>query len=196
MQHKWNIIFGRKKYPQNQESLKTINFLWKKNQSRVIQPIETKNCNSPLETEESPTENEYKRTNSPNTKVTAKQNAINAATQNTQNSNDKTERYTPDWRKLPVTVILGDSMVKYIKGWKMSSRTHKVVVKYFSGAKSKDMKSCVIPTVEQKPDDIILHTGTNDLKTIDTSEEITMGIINLAMTCKTDTSSVFISGIV
>ena len=41
---------------------------------------------------------------------------------------------------------------------------------------------------------MILHTATNDLKTIDATEEITMGILNLAMTCKTD--SVFISGIV
>ena len=58
------------------------------------------------------------------------------------------------------------------------------------------MKSYVIPTVEQKPDNIILHTRTNDLKTIDTPEEITMAILNLAMTCKTDTNNVFISGIV
>ena len=58
------------------------------------------------------------------------------------------------------------------------------------------MKSYVISVVEQKLDNIILHTGTNDLKTIDTPEEITMGILNLAMTCKTDTNSVFISGIV
>ena len=47
-----------------------------------------------------------------------KQNAINTATQNTKNSNDKTESDTPDKRKLPVTVTvtLGDSMVKDIKG--------------------------------------------------------------------------------
>ena len=101
-----------------------------------------------------------------------------------------------DKRKLPVTVILGDSMSKDIKGWEMSHSTRKVVMKHFSGAKTKDMKSYVIPTVEQKPDNVILHTGTNDLKTIDTPEEITMGILNLAMTCKTDTNSVFISGIV
>ena len=87
-------------------------------------------------------------------------------------------------------------MVKDIKGWKMSSRTRKFVVKHFSGVKTKDMKSYVIPTVEQKPDNTILHTGTNDLRTIDTPEEATMGILNIAMTCKTDTSSVFISGIV
>ena len=76
----------------------------------------------------------------------------------------------------------------------MSSRTRKVVVKHLSVAKTKDMKSYAIPTVEQKPDIIILHTGTNDLKTIDTPEEITMGI--LSMTCKSDTNNVFISGII
>ena len=142
----------------------------KKNHSRVIQPIETKNRYSPLETEESPTENENTKSDSPNTKVTAKQNAINTATQNTQNSNDNTETDAPDKRKLPVTVILGDSMVKDIKGWKILGRTRKAVVKHFSCAKFKDINSYVIPTVEQKPDNIILHTTTNDLKTIDTPE--------------------------
>ena len=58
------------------------------------------------------------------------------------------------------------------------------------------MKSCIIPTVKQKTDDIILHTGTNDLNNVDTPEEITMGFYNLAVTCKMDTISVFISGIV
>ena len=56
----------------------------------------------------SPTENENTRTDSPNTNVTAKQNTIKTVTQNTQNSNDKTKSDTPDKRKLPVTVILGD----------------------------------------------------------------------------------------
>ena len=160
----------------------------KKYLSRVIHPIETKNRYSPLENEESPTENENTRTDSPNTKVTVKQNAINTATQNSQNSSDKTESDTLDKKKLPVTVMLGDSRVKDIKGWKMSSRTRKVV-KYFSGAKTKDMNSYVIPTVVQKPDNIILHTGTNDLKTIGRPGEITVGILNLAMTCKTDTNT-------
>ena len=107
----------------------------KKNPSRVIQSTETKNRYSRLQTGESPTENENKKTESQNTKITAKQNVINIATQNTQNSNDKTESDTPDKRKLSVTVIIGDSMVKGIKGWKMSSRTRKIVVKNVSGAK-------------------------------------------------------------
>ena len=58
------------------------------------------------------------------------------------------------------------------------------------------MKSYVAPIAEQTPDNIIVHTGPNDLKTIDTPEEITMEILNLAMTCKTDTNSAFPSGIV
>ena len=78
----------------------------------------------------------------------------------------------------------------------MSIRTGIVVVKHFSGVKTKDMNSYVIPTVKQKLDNIILLKGTNNLKTIDTPEGITMGDINLTMTCKTDTNTVFISGIV
>ena len=55
-------------------------------------------------------------------------------------------------------------MVKDIKDSKMLSHTRKVVVKYFSGAKTKDMKSCVIPTVKQKPDNILVHTGFKDYR--------------------------------
>ena len=62
----------------------------KKNPSRVIQPIETKNRYSPCETEENPIKNKNTRTDSPNTETTAKQNTINTANQNIQNSNDKT----------------------------------------------------------------------------------------------------------
>ena len=40
------------------------------------------------------------------------------------------------------------------------------------------MKSYIIPTVQQKPDNIILHTKTNDLQNIDTPEEIAVRILN------------------
>ena len=73
----------------------------KKSSSRVIKPIETKNLYSTLESEESPTENGNTRINSPNVKVTAM-----------QNFQEKTESDTLENRKLPVTVILGDYMVK------------------------------------------------------------------------------------
>ena len=59
---------------------KANKLLLKKNHSRVIQRIESKNRYSPLETEDSSTENENTKSDSPNTKVTGKQKAINTAT--------------------------------------------------------------------------------------------------------------------
>ena len=46
-------------------------------------------------------------------------------------------------------------------------------MKYFSGAKTKSMKSYIISTIDQKPDNV-LHTGTNDLKNMDAAEERAM----------------------
>ena len=191
MQYKQNIIiFGTKNPGMSKANKSSL----KKNPSRLIKSIKTQTRYSPLKTEENPNDSKNTRTNSLK-KVIAKQNPINTATQNMQNFNDKAEIDTLDKTKLPVTVIVYDSMVKDTKGCKISSRTHKVVVKHFSGAKT-NMKSSIIPTVKQKTDDIILHTGINDLNNVDTPEEITMGFYNLAVTCKMDTISVFISGIV
>ena len=86
--------------------------------------------------------------------------------------------------------------LRTLKARKCQAVLAKLLVKHSSSAKTKDMKSYVIQTVEQKSDNIILHTGTNDLKTIDTPEEICMVILHLAMTYKMDTHRVFISGIV
>lgn len=43
-------------------------------------------------------------------------------------------------------------------------------MKSFTGATTTDMKHYVQPTLEKKPDRIILHVGTNDLKTTDSSK--------------------------
>ena len=57
------------------------------------------------------------------------------------------------------------------------------------------MKPYIIPIVVQNPH-IILHAGTNDLKNIDTPEEIARGIIKLAMIFKSDANRVLKSDIV
>ena len=71
-----------------------------------------------------------------------------------------------------VTIILEDSIVKSVKGWKLSDEKNKVVVKHFSGAKTKDMESYIIPTLEQSPETIIIHSRTNHLKGNNSPEEI------------------------
>ena len=89
-----------------------------------------------------------------------------------------------------------DSIVKGVKYWKLSDEKNKVVVKHFSGAKTKDMESYIIPTLEQNPETIIIHSGTNDLKSNSSAKEIARDIINLTTSCKTQTNEVIFSTIV
>ena len=67
------------------------------------------------------------------------------------------------------------------------------MVKFFGGATTKDMESYIQPTTERTPSNVILHCGTNDLKTSTDLEQIAENIINLAKSIKTDKNDVLIS---
>ena len=98
--------------------------------------------------------------------------------------------------KFPVMVILGDSLVKDIKGWELSDESNKVVIKHFSGADSTDMESYLLPTKSRNPENIALHCGTNDLKKENSANEISNDIIEVALLCKSDSNNVLVSGII
>ena len=66
----------------------------------------------------------------------------------------------PRKNKLPVTAILGNSIVK------LSDEKNKVMVKHFIGAKTKDMESYVIRTLEQNTEIFDLLTTERFLITI------------------------------
>ena len=70
-------------------------------------------------------------------------------------------------------------MIKNIQGYKLSTKDCKVVVKSFSGATTSCMKDYIKPSIKHKPDNMILHCGTNNLKS-DSSENICKNIIELA----------------
>ena len=74
---------------------------------------------------------------------------IDDSNSNNRTTSHKKSNKIPRKNELPVTAILGDSIVKDMKGWKLSDDKNKVVVKHFSGAKTKDMESYIIPTLEQ-----------------------------------------------
>ena len=62
-------------------------------------------------------------------------------------------------------MLVGDSIIKQIQGWKLGKKVgHGVVVKSFSGATTSDMKHYLKPTLEKNPQQILLHVGTNDLR--------------------------------
>ena len=97
----------------------------------------------------------------------------------------------------PVTVICGDSIIRNVNGWDLSNHQNKVVVKSFPGATVADMTHYLVPTIEKKPQNLVLHVGTNDLPSTD-PEELTDKIVDLAkqIELKSPDTSITISGIV
>ena len=80
--------------------------------------------------------------------------------------------------------VAGDSIIQHIHGWSIS-KSNKVVVKSFPGATIEDMEDFVKPLLRKKPDNVVLHIGTNDLNTQEprlTAE----GIVNLALQIEGD----------
>ena len=80
----------------------------------------------------------------------------------------------------PTTVIIGDSIIRNIQGWQLGKEVGlQVVVKSFAGATTSDMSHYVKPTLDKKPNQIILHAGSNDIGKLSPSE-IADNIVNLA----------------
>ena len=108
---------------------------------------------------------------------------------NKSESEEITEQINPNilHKKGPCTVIVGDSAVKHLHGKSIANKTNidnVILVKPFSEARTKAMKHYVSPNLEKKIDLVILHTSTNDLKSVSLPEEITNEIISLALYAK------------
>ena len=91
--------------------------------------------------------------------------------------------------------ILGDSIIKELKGYELSGNDSRVIVKSFPGATTNCMKDYVKPTQKHNPDVILIHCGTNDLRRNENNEEIAENIISLA-TDLSDKSTVIVSGLI
>ena len=70
-----------------------------------------------------------------------------------------------------------------------------VTVKSFAGARIADMKDYVRPSLEKKPDMIILHVGTNDLRSSNNEQTIAREIMQLAEGIMNDDIEVTVSGL-
>ena len=82
-------------------------------------------------------------------------------------------------------VIINDSMIRHLNGWDMSKKAHKseckLYVKSFPGGKTSCMKDYVKPSLRSTPNHFILHVGTNDLNSNQTSGVIAKKIVDLAL---------------
>ena len=96
-----------------------------------------------------------------------------------------------------VISIVGDSILKDIQGHDLSTDDHKVLIKSFSGATVNCMHHYIKPTMMHKPDTIIIHCGTNDLKKTKDTKEVAQKIADLAKTAQSinENTSVMISSL-
>ena len=66
--------------------------------------------------------------------------------------------------KRKTTIIVGDSILSKLHGWKMSDKSNRISIRSFPGSKVDDMKDYIKPSIKCKPNNLILHVGTNNLK--------------------------------
>jgi len=95
--------------------------------------------------------------------------------------------------------VLGDSIVKDIKGYKLKPRLEKnerIYIKSFSGSTVNDMIDYARPTIRKEPDLIILHVGSNDLRSEKTADNIASDVMKLALEMRTENNDVMISSLV
>ena len=98
--------------------------------------------------------------------VHSKKNMVtNSKRQNNISSNCKNSK------NKNVSVIIGDSFIKPMKGWELSNESEKFGFKFFGGATTKDMESNVQPTVERAPSNAILYCGRIDVKAFTDPEQ-------------------------
>ena len=89
------------------------------------------------------------------------------------------------------------TILKHVEGWHLKKRVRSnVSVTSIPGALTNGMVHHVKGCLEDiSPGTVILHHGTNDLKSGNTSEKIATDIVNLALTIQNEKTKVFISGL-
>ena len=113
------------------------------------------------------------------TDVTTQRTNQSVSTESTR----KREQTQPNRQKK--VMIAGDSVLKHLQGHKMA-RNSRVKVSSFTGCTTEDMHDFIKPVLRKKPDEIILHVGTNSLRSCDTPRACAEEIIDLAamVSCK------------
>ena len=124
------------------------------------------------------TENEHHRDNS---SLLAKEN-----NKGIERRNDEKEKPKLKNKSVKKTLIMRDSTNKNVDGWRLNQRMKSIVsVRSISGATTKAMKDHVMGYLEDgSPDTILLHHGTNDLRSEESAEKIASNVKNVALSAK------------
>ena len=87
-------------------------------------------------------------------------------------------------------------MIKDVYGWELFDREEKVVGKRFSGSTTEDMKTYIQHPLKCNADRVIIHVGTNGLRSSQDPETIAKNIIDIAKNSTTNKNEILVSSIV
>ena len=87
-------------------------------------------------------------------------------------------------------------MIKDVYGWELFDREEKVVGKRFSGSTTEDMKTYIQHPLKCNADRVIIHVGTNGLRSSQDPETIAKNIIDIAKSSMTNKNEILVSSIV
>ena len=105
-------------------------------------------------------QNSFKSTETHNNNNLIPQN-IDLVSNPSQDKKGKGIALNPDELKKGTTLVIGDSLLAGLREAKLS-RNKKIKVRFLPGAKTEDLQYHLIPYLKKKPDNIIIHIGTND----------------------------------
>ena len=174
---KEKVVYLRK---ENIIKLEIINSLTEKNQLNAPVLLQNEHPNSEssislannekISNTKISSENKHHRDNS---SLLAKENI-----KDTERKNDDKENPKLKNSAVKKTIILGDSMIKNVDGWRLSRRMKSIVsVRSISGVTTKAMKHHVMGCLEDVSSDmILLHHGINDLRSEESAEKIASNI--------------------
>ena len=116
---------------------------------------------------------------------------------NSSNLNDTVTSQNKGGTNRKKTLILGDSIVKNIKRWRLDKRMKSsAAVKSILGATTKGIKHHIKGCLEDNSrDSIILHVGTNNLKNKESVEDIADDIMDVAIFIWNEKTNVFEPGL-
>lgn len=115
---------------------------------------------------------------------------------NTELFNSSSQHDHPPSNRRKKVVIVGGSTLKYLQGHKMSKNSQ-VKIATFPGCTTQDMKDHIKPLLRRNPHEIIIHVGTNSLRSSNTPRECAVELIDLAEAVNSESSAtISISGLI
>ena len=110
------------------------------------------------------------------------------------NSSDQFDHSQPNRQKK--VIIAGDCTLKHLQSHKMSKNSQ-VKIATFLGCTTQDMKDHIKPLLRRNPDELIIHVGTNSLRSSITPRECAVELIDLAEAISSESSAMIsISGLI